>query len=76
MRFPFTSPEARDLNKRIFETMYHGALEASCELAERDGVYETYEGSPVQKGQLQFDMWNVTPTDQWDWGLLREKIKW
>ncbi|KAK6746040.1 hypothetical protein RB195_012264 [Necator americanus] len=75
MRYPFTSPEARDLNKRIFEVMYHAALEASCELAEKLGTYETYEGCPVSKGILQFDMWNVTPTDQCDWDTLREKIK-
>ncbi|KHJ75393.1 ribonucleoside-diphosphate reductase, alpha subunit [Oesophagostomum dentatum] len=75
MRYPFTSPEARDLNKRIFEVIYHAALEASCELAEELGTYETYEGCPVSKGILQFDMWNVTPTDQCDWDTLREKIK-
>lgn len=75
MRYPFTSPEARDLNKRIFETMYHAALEASCELAEKYGPYETYAGSPVSKGELQFDMWKVTPPGQCDWDSLREKIK-
>lgn len=75
MRFPFTSPEARELNKRIFETIYHAALEASCELAKELGPYETYQGSPVSKGILQFDMWDVIPTDQWDWTTLREKIR-
>ena len=59
MRFPFDSPEAKKLNKEIFETMYFAALDASCELAERDGAYQTYEGSPVSKGILQHDMWNV-----------------
>ncbi|CAJ0576575.1 unnamed protein product, partial [Mesorhabditis spiculigera] len=75
MRYPFTSPEARDLNRRIFETIYHAALEASCELAERDGPYQTYAGSPMSNGQLQFDLWNVIPTDQCDWTTLREKIQ-
>ncbi|PIO63497.1 ribonucleotide reductase, barrel domain protein [Teladorsagia circumcincta] len=75
MRYPFTSPEARDLNRRIFEVIYYAALEASCELAEKYGPYETYEGSPVSKGILQFDMWNVKPTDQCDWDSLRQKIK-
>ncbi|KAK6060939.1 ribonucleoside-diphosphate reductase, alpha subunit [Cooperia oncophora] len=75
MRYPFTSPEARDLNRRIFEVIYYAALEASCELAEKYGPYETYEGCPVSKGMLQFDMWNVKPTDQCDWDTLREKIK-
>lgn len=74
LRYPFTSDKARDLNKRIFETIYHAALEASCELAEKYGPYETYEGSPASKGILQHDMWGVTPTDQWDWKTLRDKI--
>lgn len=50
MRYPFESPEAQDLNRKIFETIYFGALTASCELAKRDGPYDTYEGSPVSKG--------------------------
>lgn len=50
MRFPFESEEAQKLNIQIFETLYYGALEASCELAEKKGTYETYEGSPVSKG--------------------------
>ncbi|KAK6640162.1 Ribonucleoside-diphosphate reductase large subunit [Polyplax serrata] len=75
MRFPFESPEAQKLNIQIFETIYYGALEASCELAEKEGPYETYEGSPVSKGILQYDMWNVTPTDLWDWDALKMKIK-
>ncbi|XP_046388894.1 ribonucleoside-diphosphate reductase large subunit [Ischnura elegans] len=74
MRMPFDSEDARLLNKKIFETIYFGALEASCELAEELGPYETYEGSPVSKGILQFDMWNVKPSDLWNWSELREKI--
>lgn len=74
MRYPFASNEAKLLNKQIFETIYYGALEASCELAEKDGPYDTYEGSPVSKSILQYDMWNVTPTDLWDWTELKEKI--
>jgi len=50
MRFPFDSPEAAKLNKQIFETIYFAALEASCEIAQKDGTYETYDGSPVSKG--------------------------
>ncbi|KAJ1679843.1 ribonucleotide-diphosphate reductase subunit rnr1 [Spiromyces aspiralis] len=71
---PFESEEARVLNRDIFETIYHAALEASCELAAKDGPYETYEGSPVSKGVLQPDMWDVTPTDRWDWDTLRKDI--
>lgn len=50
MRYPFESSEAQLLNIQIFETIYHAALEASCELAEKLGPYETYAGSPVSKG--------------------------
>lgn len=75
LRYPFESAEARQLNKDIFETLYHAALEASCEIAKVDGPYETYEGSPVSQGMLQYDMWNVKPSDRWNWDRLKEKIK-
>ena len=74
MRHPFESPEAKLLNKQIFETIYYGALEASCELAEKFGPYETFEGSPASQGILQYDMWDVTPTALWDWSVLKQKI--
>lgn len=74
MRIPFDSSRARELNRQIFETMYHGALEASSELASKYGPYETYQGSPVSRGILQYDMWNVIPTDLWDWNSLKQKI--
>lgn len=74
MRMAYDSDEARLLNQQIFETLYYGALEASCELAEVDGPYSTYEGSPVSKGVLQYDMWNKTPSNLWDWSALKAKI--
>ncbi|CAK8683535.1 unnamed protein product [Clavelina lepadiformis] len=74
MRLPFDSEEAMKLNVQIFETIYYGALTASCELAEKLGPYETYAGSPVSKGILQHDMWSVTATDLWDWDKLRKRI--
>ncbi|CAG8441255.1 1593_t:CDS:2 [Ambispora gerdemannii] len=74
MRLPFDSIQALKLNKQIFETIYHGALEASCELSKEHGAYETYQGSPISKGILQYDMWNVEPTDLWDWDELKQKI--
>jgi len=74
MRFPFESDEAALLNKQIFETIYYGALEASCELAEQLGTYETYAGCPVSQGKLQYDMWGVTPTPLHDWAKLKAKI--
>lgn len=74
MRYPFESDEAKLLNQQIFETLYFGALEASCDLAARDGPYETYPGCPVSKGILQYDMWGKTPTDLWNWTALKAKI--
>ncbi|EMD39798.1 hypothetical protein CERSUDRAFT_112065 [Gelatoporia subvermispora B] len=74
LRMPFDSPEARLLNKQIFETIYHAAVEASSDMAEKDGPYETYEGSPASKGELQYDLWGVTPTDLWDWTSLKAKV--
>lgn len=74
MGYPFDSQEARRLNLQIFETIYHAALERSCELAEQYGTYETYQGSPASQGILQYDMWNRTPTDLWDWASLKAKI--
>lgn len=74
LRMPFDSPHAKELNIKIFETIYHAALEASCELAQEEGPYETYEGSPASQGILQYDMWNVVPTDLWDWDSLKVNI--
>ena len=74
LRLPFDSPEAKHLNKQIFETIYHAALTASCALAKDLGPYATYQGSPVSQGILQYDMWNVTPTDLWDWDSLKKDI--
>jgi ribonucleoside-diphosphate reductase subunit M1 len=56
MRYPFVSELAKLLNKQIFETIYYGALEASCELAKQHGPYPTYKGCPVDRGILQYDM--------------------
>ncbi|KAG8181013.1 hypothetical protein JTE90_024761 [Oedothorax gibbosus] len=75
MRLPFDSPEAQRLNVEIFETIYYAALEASCELAETYGAYETFCGSPASEGILQYDLWNVTPSERWDWTALKDKIK-
>ncbi|SNB53306.1 CPXV083 protein [Cowpox virus] len=75
LNYPFDSPEAQDLNKKIFETIYYGALEASCELAEKEGPYETYTGSYASNGILQYDLWNVVPSDLWNWESLKDKIR-
>lgn len=75
MRFPFDSAEARKLNKEVFETIYYAACTASKDLAKIDGPYQTFAGSPASKGILQFDMWNVQPTNRWEWDVLKEEIK-
>tara|TARA_B110000285_G_scaffold232369_1_gene303274 strand:- start:831 stop:1949 length:1119 start_codon:yes stop_codon:yes gene_type:complete len=75
LRIPFDSLEARDVNKNIFETIYHAALEQSCEMAETEGAYEGFDGSPAHMGILQFDMWNVIPSGRFDWNALKERIK-
>jgi ribonucleoside-diphosphate reductase alpha chain len=73
----FDSPEAAELNRSIFSHIYYGALEASCDLAKKDGPYSSYEGSPASQGRLQFDLWNVEPQPGLDWARLKKKIaKW
>ena len=77
MRLPFESKAAHDLNRDIFEAIYYGAVESSVELAERDGAYETFPGSPASKGVLQFDMWGITADKQsgrFNWAALKERI--
>lgn len=76
MRLPFESEEAQRLNSEIFETIYFASMEASMELSQADGPYQTYKGSPVSKGIFQFDMWGVTPdSGRWDWYELKQKVK-
>lgn len=75
MGYPFESPEAKALNREVFETIYFASMTASKDLAKELGHYETYPGSPVSKGVFQYDMWNVTPTDRWEWKLLKAEVK-
>ena len=75
LRYPFDSDEAQQLNKDIFETIYHAACTESVQLAQEKGAHETFQGSPMSKGQMQPDMWNVTPSARWDWKSLRADIK-
>ena len=76
MRQSFDSPEAKQLNAEIFETIYFAAMESSMEIAQKEGPYKTYEGSPVSKGIFQFDMWGVVPSSKrWDWTKLKRKVK-
>ena len=75
MDIPFHSPEAKTINKNIFETMYHAALTASNFIAQGVDSYSSFNGSPASKGILQYDMWNVKPSDRYNWDELKEKIK-
>ena len=78
MRLSWESDKAADLNQRIFEHMYYAAVESSCEIAEKEGTYSTYEGSPISKGQFQYDLWSVKPLTEkdgtLDWAMLKEKV--
>ena len=75
LRLPFESEEARKVNREIFETIYYSAMTASKDLSKIEGPYETYEGSPISKGIFQFDMWGVTPSNRWEWEILRDEVK-
>jgi ribonucleoside-diphosphate reductase alpha subunit len=79
LRMPWESPEATRMNQLIFEHMYYAAVEASVNLASVDGSYETFEGSPTSMGQLQPDLWSVTPITEkentLDWVGLRRRVK-
>lgn len=84
LKHPFESEEASEVNKKIFETIYHAALTESMELSKIYGPYETFEGSPASQGLLQFDLWNTydtigdvcdTTNSIYDWNKLKEDIK-
>jgi len=74
LRLPFESDMAKLLNKNIFETIYFAAMTASKEMAKEEGPYSTFHGSPLSKGQFQFDMWHVQPSDRHDWDGLRAEV--
>jgi len=72
---PFASEEARELNRQIFETIYHAAVEESCFLARSEGAYETFVGSPASQGMLQFDLWSIDPgQSRYDWSALKSDV--
>jgi ribonucleoside-diphosphate reductase alpha chain len=79
MRVPWESEKAAELNQRIFEHIYFAAVEASCECAQQEGPYETFEGSPMSQGIFQYDMWNTTPLTlddgTLDWEDLKARVK-
>ena len=75
LKLPFESPEARKLNKEIFETIYFAACTASKDGAMVEGPYSTFQGSPASKGDLQFDLWGMNQhSGRWDWTSLKAEI--
>jgi ribonucleoside-diphosphate reductase alpha subunit len=75
LKMPFESKEARDVNTKIFETIYYSSLRESMNNAHEKEPYSSFEGSPLSQGKFQFDLWGVTPSDRYDWNQLREQIK-
>lgn len=74
LRMAFDSEEAAQLNRDIFETIYFAAMTESCLLAEEQGHYQSFPGSPLSRGEFQFDMWGVQPSGRWDWESLRQRV--
>ena len=78
LRLPFTCEEAKTLNQEIFETLYFAAVTASVEEAEKDGAYKTYKGSPMSRGEFQYNLWGIKDEElsgRWDWPALRKDVK-
>lgn len=72
---PYEDPRAETLTQMIFETIYHAAMETSMEIAKVGGPYESFKGSPLSKGQFQFDLWGVKPcTDRYNWDKLKKDV--
>lgn len=78
LRLPFTSDEAKKLNQEVFETLYFAAVTASMEMAKEEGVYSSFEGSPISKGEFQHNLWGIKDEElsgRWDWDKLRKEVK-
>ena len=75
VNYKWDSTEAKDMNKRIFETIYYYSVDESANLAQQYGSYEQFNGSPMSQGILQPDLWNVQPITEYDWNGLRQKTK-
>jgi ribonucleoside-diphosphate reductase alpha chain len=74
---PFASPEAKRINEEVFETIYFAAMTSSMALAKKEGAYETFQGSPLSKGEFQFNMWGFNDeqlSGRWDWAKLRKEV--
>ena len=78
LKLSFDSDDARKINKEIFETMYFGAMTASCDIAKEEGTYSTFEGSHLSEGKFQFNLWGIKDEDlsgKWNWSELRKNVK-
>jgi ribonucleoside-diphosphate reductase alpha chain len=75
LRLPFDSAQARTLSARISEDIYFHALYASLDLAREHGAHAAFAETRAANGELQFDAWNVTPSDTVRWNALRDEIK-
>ncbi|RLD23416.1 MAG: ribonucleoside-diphosphate reductase subunit alpha, partial [Bacteroidetes bacterium] len=78
LRLPFTSDEAKKLNQEVFETLYFAAVTSSMEAAIEEGAYSSYEGSPISKGEFQYNLWGIKDEElsgRWDWEKLRKAVK-
>ncbi len=77
LRMPFTSDDAKKLNQEIFETLYFAAVTASMEMAKEEGAYSSYEGSPMSKGEFQYNLWGIKDEElsgRWNWDKLRKDV--
>ena len=74
MGIPHDGEIAKDINIKIFETIYFGSVESSMELAKEKEPYSTFKGSPISEGKFQFDLWNTQPSNMWDWEKLRKQV--
>ena len=74
LKLPFDSPEARAISARISEEIYFNALWASTELAEASGPHDNFAETRAAAGELQMDLWGVTPSDPERWQGLRDRV--
>lgn len=75
LRLPYESEQAADLNRKIFETIYYAAIDASVDLAKKEGRYSSFEGSPISQGKFTFDLYgDAKLSGMWDFDSLRQRV--
>jgi ribonucleotide reductase alpha subunit len=75
MKLPYDAIESKELNRKIFETIYYASMTASNKLAQMKGKYPTFDSSMTAQGVFQFDLWGVTPSGLWDWNSLKNDVR-